>query len=82
MVVHDYGDLDAKIERLKDCKHLTEPEVKAICEQVWHYVTIITLSTQVREILIEESNVQAVPCPVTVSFFFLGADFDVYLDLW
>ena len=50
------GDLDRFMEQLlsESCKPLAEEEVKSLCEKA-------------REILMEESNVQAVNCPVTVS---------------
>ena len=50
------GDLDRFMEQLLSevCKPLLEEEVKALCEKA-------------REILQEESNVQPVSCPVTVS---------------
>lgn len=47
-------DLDEQIERLKRCEYLKESEVKALCDKA-------------REILIDESNVQRVDAPVTVS---------------
>ena len=43
-----------QIEQLMQCKPLSEAEVKALCEKA-------------REIFSEESNVQPVRCPVTVS---------------
>ncbi len=49
------GDLDRQIEQLKRCEIIKESEVKALC-------------TKAREILVEESNVQRVDSPVTVSF--------------
>jgi serine/threonine-protein phosphatase 2A catalytic subunit len=49
----DLSSLDEQIERLKKCQTLTEAEVKALCDKA-------------REILIDESNVQPVRCPVTV----------------
>ncbi len=48
------GNLDEQIERLKRCEYLKESEVKALCDRA-------------REILIDESNVQRVDAPVTVS---------------
>eukprot|EP00177_Eucheuma_denticulatum_P008005 GFKZ01014573.1.p2 GENE.GFKZ01014573.1~~GFKZ01014573.1.p2 ORF type:complete len:143 (-),score=24.56 GFKZ01014573.1:1487-1915(-) len=50
------GDLDRFMDQLlsESCKPLSEDEVKSLCEKA-------------REILMEESNVQAVNCPVTVS---------------
>ena len=46
-------DLDLWIERLYSCKSLSENEVKLLCDRA-------------KEILLEESNVQPVRCPVTV----------------
>lgn len=48
------SNLDEQIERLKRCEYLKESEVKALCDRA-------------REILIDESNVQRVDAPVTVS---------------
>lgn len=48
------SNLDEQIERLKKCEYLKESEVKALCDKA-------------REILIDESNVQKVDAPVTVS---------------
>ncbi|DBA85427.1 hypothetical protein WJX79_008449 [Trebouxia sp. C0005] len=50
---HPYASLDAQIEQLMKCSPLAEQDVKALCEKA-------------REILVEESNVQPVKCPVTV----------------
>mmetsp|Transcript_36826 Transcript_36826/g.92291 ORF Transcript_36826/g.92291 Transcript_36826/m.92291 type:complete len:307 (+) Transcript_36826:570-1490(+) len=49
----EYQDVDRWIERLLTCTPLTEAEVKQLCDKA-------------REILVEESNVQPVSCPVTV----------------
>merc|ERR1711959_792266 len=46
-------DLDAWIEKVQKTQHLEESELKKLCEYV-------------KEILVEESNVQPVPPPVTV----------------
>jgi len=46
-------DVDKFIETLRQCKPLSEQEVKDLCEKA-------------KEVLMEESNVQAVNCPVTV----------------
>lgn len=51
----DTSDLDRQIEQLKRCEIIMEGEVKALCAKA-------------REILVEESNVQRVDAPVTVSF--------------
>ena len=48
-----FASLDAQIAQLNDCKPLSENEVKALCDKA-------------RDILINESNVQPVKCPVTV----------------
>lgn len=50
----DNSDLDRQIEQLKKCEIIKEAEVKALCAKA-------------REILVEESNVQRVDSPVTVS---------------
>lgn len=47
-------DVDQWIEQLKKCEYIKESEVKALC-------------TRAKEILLEESNVQNVESPVTVS---------------
>ena len=48
------SDLDRQIAALRRCEYLKESEVKAICSKA-------------REILVDESNVQRVDAPVTVS---------------
>uniref|UniRef100_A0AAX7VKC6 Uncharacterized protein n=1 Tax=Astatotilapia calliptera TaxID=8154 RepID=A0AAX7VKC6_ASTCA len=50
----DISDLDRQIEQLRRCELIKENEVKALCAKA-------------REILVEESNVQRVDSPVTVS---------------
>ena len=47
-------DLDRQIEQLRRCEYLKESEVKSLCARA-------------REILVDESNVQRVDAPVTVS---------------
>lgn len=49
-------DVDLWIEQLQKCEYIKEAEVKALC-------------TRAKEILIEESNVQSVESPVTVSIY-------------
>ena len=51
------SDLDRQIEQLRRCEYLKESEVKALCMRA-------------QEILIDESNVQRVDAPLTVSFFY------------
>lgn len=87
--------LDEWIESLKQCKQLTEENVKLLCQKVcsslffrpifWCHYPLrdlgfacntrkiaalkpchILLFHQAREILVRESNVQGVRCPVTV----------------
>lgn len=70
------SNLDEQIERLKKCEYLKESEVKALCDKA-------------REILIDESNVQRVDAPVTVTseirFLFKFGLIDFFClpsDLW
>mmetsp|Transcript_21994 Transcript_21994/g.39008 ORF Transcript_21994/g.39008 Transcript_21994/m.39008 type:complete len:305 (-) Transcript_21994:389-1303(-) len=58
------GDLDRWIEKAKRCECLTEIEYKALCGKV-------------KEILIEESNIQPVNSPVTVCGDIHGQFWDV-----
>ena len=63
----DSSDLDRQIEQLKKCEIINEAEVKALCAKA-------------REILIEESNVQRVDSPVTVSIWkFIRLFFSCYI---
>lgn len=48
------SDLDRQIVALRNCEYLKESEVKVLCNKA-------------REILVDESNVQRVDAPVTVS---------------
>ncbi len=48
------NNLDKQIEQLMRCEYLKESEVKELCDKA-------------KEILFEESNVQIVEAPVTVS---------------
>ena len=50
-------DLDRQIEQLRRCEYLKESEVKSLCARA-------------REILVDESNVQRVDAPVTVSLHY------------
>ncbi|XP_028549651.1 serine/threonine-protein phosphatase PP2A-1 catalytic subunit [Dendrobium catenatum] len=59
-----YADLDRQIEQLRQCKFLTEAEVKALCEKA-------------RAVLMEEWNVQPVKCPVTVCGDIHGQFYDL-----
>lgn len=53
-LISKMSDLDRQIEQLKRCEPLKESEVKSLC-------------LKAMEILVEESNVQRVDAPVTVS---------------
>lgn len=48
-------DINQWIEQLKRCEYIKESEVKALCNKA-------------KEILAQESNVQHIESPVTVSF--------------
>ncbi|KAJ3009579.1 UNVERIFIED_CONTAM: Serine/threonine-protein phosphatase PP2A catalytic subunit, partial [Siphonaria sp. JEL0065] len=52
-VVENVSEVDGWVSTLMECKQLSEADVKKLCEKA-------------REILMEESNVQPVRCPVTV----------------
>ena len=52
------SSLDRQIEQLRRCETIKESEVKALCAKA-------------REILVQESNVQRVDAPVTVSVYLL-----------
>jgi len=58
------SDIDGWIAKVRRCQHLTESELKSLCEVV-------------REILLEESNVQPVNSPVVVCGDVHGQLFDV-----
>jgi len=60
--------LDEQIERLKRCEYLREGEVKALC-------------LRAREILVDESNVQRVDAPVTVSLYIILLCLSAYLPM-
>jgi hypothetical protein len=51
---HNFGLPIRQIEQLRQCEIITENEVKILCQKA-------------REILAEESNVQKIDAPVTVS---------------
>ena len=59
-------DVNQWIEQLKKCEYIKENEVKALC-------------TRAKEILQEESNVQVVESPVTVSR--ISSNFNKHADL-
>jgi serine/threonine-protein phosphatase 2A catalytic subunit len=68
---------DQWIAHLSDCKQLSENDVKRLCDKVCTrdglrerlgrcLLTVHASLSQAREILLDESNVQPVRCPVTV----------------
>lgn len=59
MSTTDVSDIDSWVQLLLKCKQLPENDVKKLCEKV-------SAINKAREILMEESNVQAVKAPVTV----------------
>lgn len=62
-------EIDGWIEQLSQCKQLAESDVKKLCDKVRALTTpprSVLTTPQTREILMEESNVQPVRCPVTV----------------
>lgn len=63
------SDLDKQIEQLRRCETIKESEVKALCAKA-------------REILVEESNVQRVDAPVTVSCYFYCFLFYFYVVIF
>ncbi|KAJ3407123.1 Serine/threonine-protein phosphatase PP2A catalytic subunit [Chytriomyces hyalinus] len=52
-IVENVSEVDGWVSNLMECKQLSEADVKRLCEKA-------------REVLMEESNVQPVKCPVTV----------------
>ncbi|CAI2375300.1 unnamed protein product [Moneuplotes crassus] len=58
------SDLDRQIQQLKECKTLTESEVRELCNQA-------------RDIFIEECNVQDVQAPVTICGDIHGQFYDL-----
>ena len=67
-------DLDAWITRVQQGEYLAEDELKALCDHVRTSAQTFLRSarsdskpTQVKEVLVEESNVQPIQSPVTVN---------------
>ena len=67
---NNMSDLDRQIEQLRRCEIIKEFEVKALCSKA-------------REILVEESNVQRVDSPVTVSIIVTSViNAGKYFEVW
>lgn len=58
------SDLDRQIEQLHRCEHISEAEVRALCQKAM-------------EVLMEESNVQRVDAPVTICGDIHGQFYDL-----
>lgn len=67
---------DAWLEQLTQCKYLSESDLKKLCEIV-NMPLILCNTIQVKELLLEESNVQPVSSPVTVVGDIHGQFFDL-----
>ncbi|KAJ2429214.1 Serine/threonine-protein phosphatase PP2A catalytic subunit [Coemansia sp. RSA 2524] len=64
----DIGTLDSWIEQLFECKQLSEVSVKNLCAKASVTYTEVAWQplTYAKEVLVQESNVQPVRCPVTL----------------
>ena len=60
----DIQEIDQWIDFLSECKQLSEADIKRLCEKV-RGMLLDGVLTQARDVLLEESNVQPVHCPVT-----------------
>ncbi len=58
--------LDEWIETLRECKMLPEASVKVLCDKVLYFFPFSVAYCKAREVLINESNIHSVECPVTV----------------
>ena len=64
----DIPEIDSWLETLFQCKQLDEEVIRKLCDKViklFSY-TLTHVPFQAKEILIQESNVQPVQCPVTI----------------
>lgn len=66
------GNPDEWLEKVKRCEYLPEQDIKKLCEMVStcketkKKKVFIHILGQVKELLLEESNIQPVRSPVTV----------------
>lgn len=61
-------NLDRQIEQLKRCEFIKESEVRDLCNMA-------------KDILIDESNIQTIYTPITVSFNYIITHFSVMLQI-
>lgn len=61
-------NLDRQIEQLKRCEFIKESEVRDLCNMA-------------KDILIDESNIQTIYTPITVSFNIIITHFSVMLQI-
>ncbi|KAJ3207869.1 Protein phosphatase methylesterase 1 [Entophlyctis luteolus] len=74
------GGPDEWLETVRKCEYLPEPDIKKLCEMVLSEVTFpspITYMLKVKELLMEESNIQPVNAPVIVCGDIHGQFYDL-----
>lgn len=72
--------LDEWIEKVKGCKYLEEKELKGILSfsfPSWPNFTLLALCEYVKDLLLEESNVQPISAPVAVCGDIHGQFYDL-----
>lgn len=82
------SEMDGWLETAKKCKYLPEADLKKLCEFVplrfpsnllflSSFPVFVSLNQQVKELLLEESNVQPVASPVTICGDIHGQFYDL-----